>query len=155
MVALTSLTISPKTIVGSTFQGDPPEDFLEFVVNSLCETNFDGIDGHVSRNLNGEIEFFPRIYLLAQRVELLQDLRNGKVPFLQYADLIGLDPQIVGAGRLTDGHLEGYAIALENGMISKVCFEGIANVAKSNLESQGWALVRVSASNRSRAAPWG
>ncbi|KAH0543758.1 hypothetical protein FGG08_001940 [Glutinoglossum americanum] len=134
----------PKTIIGSTFQGNPPKDFLEYVANNLCEMNFNGIDGHVSRNCDGEIEFFPRKYFLTQRGELLQDLRNGKVPFLRYSDLTELDPEITDAGRLVDGQLEGYVIALKKGVLSKAYLEDLASLMKSNLEAQGWACVSTS-----------
>jgi hypothetical protein len=142
---LTSPT-SPKTIVGSTFQGDPPRDFLEYITNTLCEINFDGIDGHIAHNCIGEIEFFPRTYILAQRDELLQDLRNGKIPSLQYTDLIKLDPKIADPEQFAGDQLEGYVITLHNSMISKAYIDNLANAIKSNLEGRGWVHVEVSAS---------
>jgi hypothetical protein len=137
MALLTSRTTSPKTIVSSTFQGEPPGDFLEYVANGLCETNFGGLDGHISRNCNGEIEFIPYAYLVARREELLQHLREGKLPFLRIAD----------AGRFANDQLGEYAITLANSMASKAYLGHLVGVIESDLERQGWTCVCVSASS--------
>ncbi|KAI9769409.1 MAG: hypothetical protein M1840_004111 [Geoglossum simile] len=134
----------PKIIIGSTFQGDPPGDFLEYIANSLCETGFDGVDGHISRNCDGEIEFFPYSYIVARRDALLQDLRDGKIPLLHHTDLTGADPRIADIGRFANEQLGVNAITLKNSVASTAYIGHLARVTKSDLERRGWAHVNIS-----------